>query len=124
MKKGFAYKVSNGTIKQAFDGDDVHVVDVAIDAGANKSTSVEISSTGPVAVEFSESGMNHKALLISKVNVYDFLGNLVRILHQSAADQTKVKWDARDQKGVRVTPGVYFFKSEQGLERRIVGFIP
>jgi hypothetical protein len=43
MPRGYSYAVSKGTIKQAFDGGKVHVVDVAVDLGANSTTIIDIN---------------------------------------------------------------------------------
>jgi len=42
MPKGIPYYVTNGAIRQEFDGTDYHIVDVAVDLEANSSTIVEI----------------------------------------------------------------------------------
>lgn len=42
MLKGYSYAVSKGNIKQAFDGDKVHIVDVVLDLDANSTTTVDI----------------------------------------------------------------------------------
>jgi predicted phosphodiesterase len=46
MPKGNTYDVSGGTVKQEFDGDTVHVVDVAVDLGANSTKVVSITKNG------------------------------------------------------------------------------
>lgn len=42
MPLGYKYKVSNGTIEQAFDGEKVHVVDVLINVEANSKNTISI----------------------------------------------------------------------------------
>ena len=42
MPKGAVYAVSEGAIRQAFDGDAVHVVDVNVDLDAESTTTVSI----------------------------------------------------------------------------------
>ncbi len=46
IPKGDAYEVSDGTIYQAFDGDDYHIVDVDIDLPAESTTTVDIYDVG------------------------------------------------------------------------------
>jgi hypothetical protein len=42
MPKGAVYEVLQGAVSQAFDGDSVHVVDVHVDLGAKRTTTVQI----------------------------------------------------------------------------------
>lgn len=48
VPKGSSYSSTNGVVIQAFDGESVHVVDVAFDVAANTSTTVYLAAGEPV----------------------------------------------------------------------------
>jgi len=48
VPKGQTYAVTNGVVSQEFDGNTVHVVDVAYDVNANSTTTVYIAAGAPV----------------------------------------------------------------------------
>jgi len=48
VPKGSSYSATNGVVIQSFDGDNVHVVDVAFDVAANTSTTVYVAAGEPV----------------------------------------------------------------------------
>jgi hypothetical protein len=48
VPKGSSYAVTNGEVSQEFDGNSVHVVDVAYNVNANSTTTVYIASGAPV----------------------------------------------------------------------------
>lgn len=52
-------------------------------------------------------------------SVYDAGGRLVRAL-DAARGAGSILWDTRDARGLLVTPGVYFVRSERGIVRRVV----
>ena len=43
MPKGSVYNISKGTVKQSFDGDSFHIVDVSIDVDANSTATIDIT---------------------------------------------------------------------------------
>jgi len=82
-------------------------------------TDIFVSRPRGAASDDRSSGGARSLNVTVRVSVYDVTGRPVRVLFEGRlpADCRHVSWDGRDQRGQRVSSGVYFVQAVAGVDR-------
>jgi hypothetical protein len=67
--------------------------------------------------------LNYSNLKGGEINIYDIQGKLIRTFSLEGGENEKIKWDARDALGNKVSSGIYFARAKTSQSSQVVKLI-